>query len=175
MATDLICGTGGSTGAEVIGRINDLSQLDPRATGRIATPITVTIDDSTHALLPMMDTVVTQRGGFEVDLGTQTLVNNSGAKYNSVIVTIGLNVKFPGTESLDLWVYVNDQQYSASEFTVRGMGDHKPQSIFWQSDVTLQDGDRIDVRGVNANNGSYDLTIERTQFRIDSDYKDNIG
>ena len=176
MATDLTCGSGGSTGQEVIDRINGLTSLDLRATGRLTAPETVTITDTTTLVLPVADEARTQRGGFEVDITRHALVNASGKAYDSVIVTVGLNVRFPGNEQLDIWVYVNDVAYSAVEFTMQGRGNQKPQSIFWQSDVSLADGDIIDIRGTSPDAGtSYDLVIERTQFRIDADYKDGIA
>ena len=172
MATDLTCGSGGSTGAEVITRINRLSELDPRATGRIATPAIVSINDADVVILPVIDEARTQRSGFEVDVDNNRLVNNTGFDFESVIVTIGINVSFPGSEELDLWVYLNDTPYASSEFSMQGRGNTKPQSVFWQSDVAMAHGDYIDVRGKNSATGTYDLTIERTQFRIDGDRKD---
>ena len=175
MATDLICGTGGSTGAEVIQRINELSHLDPRATAHLLTPIAVDLDDTTTEKLPVFDDAKTERAGFEVNLNEYQLVNNSGQDFFSVLVSVGLNVRFPSTEQLDLWVYLNDQPYSTSEFTIRGQGTNKPTAVFWQSDVTLQDGDHIDLRAKNAASGSVTVTFERVQFRIDADYKENIA
>ena len=175
MATDLICGSGGSTGAEVIQRINELGILDPRATGHLATPVSITIDDTAAIKLPCIDDVVTQRGGFEVDATNHRLVNNSGQAYESVIVSIGLNVRFPGTETMDIWAYVNGTPYASSEFTLRGIGSNKPQSVFWQSDVTLNDGDYIEIWAMNGATGTADIDIERVQFRMDADYKDNIA
>ena len=175
MATDLTCGSGGSTGLEVITRINQLSELDPRATGHLLTAVQVDVNDTTPVILPCIDNVKTQRGGFEVDTTNYRLINNSGHTYDSVIVTIGLNVRFPSTEQLDVWAYLNGAPYATSEFTVKGEGTNKPSAVFWQSDVTLQDGDYIDLRVMNAASGSFTCTLERVQFRIDADYKDIIA
>jgi hypothetical protein len=152
-----------------------LSKFDPRATGRLTTPVSVDINDTAPVILPCIDDAKTQRGGFEVDTANYRLINNSGVNYDSVIVTIGLNVRFSGTETLDLWVYVNDTAYAASEFTVQGRGTNKPVAIFWQSDIQLNSGDYLDIRAMNADSGSFTCVIERTQFRIDADYKDGIA
>jgi len=174
MATQLTCGSSGSTGAEVINRINELSKVNPRATGRLSTPVVVTVDDTTEILLPCIDEARTERGGFVVDTNNYSLTNASGYDYESVLVSIGLNVRFSGTEQLDIWVYLNGQPYTTSEFTIKGEGTNKPVAVFWQSDVALANGDTIDIRAKNAASGSFDCTIERTQFRIDADYVDII-
>jgi hypothetical protein len=175
MATELECGSGGSTGLEVITRINQLSELDPRATGHLLTAVSVDVDDTTPVLLPCVDDAKTQRGGFEVDTTNYRLVNNSGNDYESVIVTIGLNVRFAGTEQLDIWAYKNGQPYSTSEFTIQGRGTNKPVAVFWQSDISLLNGDYIDLRAQNADTGTFTCVLERVQFRIDADRKDVIA
>jgi len=172
MATGLTCGSGGSTGAEVIDRINELSKLDPRATGHLLTAFVFTVGDTSPELLPCLDDIKTERGGFEVDLTNHRLLNNSGYDLESVIVSIGLNVRFSGNEQLDVWAYKNGQPYSTSEFTIKGEGTNKPSAVFWQSDIALDHGDYIYIRVMNAAGGSFDCTIERVQFRIDADWKD---
>ena len=175
MATDLTCGSSGSTGAEVTQRINQLSRLDPRATGHLLTAINVDVNDSTTVLLECMDNIKTQRSGFEVDLTGHRLINRSGHDFESVIVTIGLNVRFSGTEQLDVWAYKNGNPYATSEFTIKGEGTNKPSAVFWQSDISLADGDYIDLRVKNAASGSFTCVLERVQFRIDADFKDVIA
>ena len=175
MATDLTCGSGGSTGAEVIQRINELSELDPRATGHLTTPVSVDLNDTTDVKVPIIDAIVTQRGGFEVNTTNYRLINNSGHTFDSIIVSIGLNVRFSSSEIMDIYVYKNGALYSPSEFTLRGEGDNKPVSVFWQSDITLNDGEYIEVWARNGASGNVTVQLERTQFRMDADYKDIIA
>ena len=149
-------------------RLDKLEGPAPRATVRLANETTVTLtDDSTPIVLPIFDTIVTQRGGFGAVLNDYTLVNINAPDQLSVIMTVGINVRFPGTETLELQLYKNGQPYSSADFYLRGTGDNKPNAFFWQSDITLNAGDTIDLRGRNAATGSVDITFVRTQFRID--------
>ena len=175
MATPLKCGTGGSTGAEIVQRINDLATIDPRATAKLSAPVTVTLDDTTPVKLEIFDTTKTERTGFEVNLSQHRLVNNSGKSYYSAILTIGLNVRFPAQEKLDLWLYVNGVASSTSEFTIRGEGDNKPVAVFWQTDIQFNDGDYLELYGINAATGSVDVVFEHVHFRVEADYKDTIA
>ena len=174
MATELTCGAGGSTGQEVIDRINALSQVPPRATLRSSKDFLVNLDDTGYTKLEVFDDAVTSRGGFNADNALHRLVNNSGQVFDSVIVSIGLNVRFSGTEIMDVLVYINDAPYSGTEFSLRGEGDNKPISIFWQSDVTINPDDHIEVWAKNGATGNLSATIERTQFRMEADVIQNI-
>ncbi len=200
---DLTCGTGGSTGYEIVTRINEntngivgtkddiaenrnnivknegqivaLKAYDPRAAMRLNSAVDVDIsDDPTPILLPVFDTIITERGGFDANTGMYRLTNNTGYDIE-VTVSIGINIKFSSTEKLDVWVYHNDQPYTNSEFTVRGEGDTKPVAIFWQSVFDMANGDHIDIRGKNSSSGTYTATFERTHFRIDSTIQDVLA
>jgi hypothetical protein len=88
---------------------------------------------------------------------------------------VGINVRFSGSEQLDIWVYKNGDPYSTSEFTIQGRGTNKPVSAFWQSDISMLNGDYIDIRVQNADTGTFDCVFERVQFRIDAEIKDTIA
>jgi len=152
--------------------IAELQAPSPRATLHLGSPITITIGDS-PVKINVFDTAVTSRGGFTADAANSRLINDTGVTVDSVIVSIGLNVHFNGTEVLDIFAYVNGNPYSNYEFTLRGSGDTKPQAIFWQSDITLNDGDIIEIYAVNGKDASdIDVTFQRTQFRIDAEVQD---
>ena len=168
--TPLTCGTGGSTGLEIVTRINEVSQLTPRATLRTASTMSQTIDDSAPTKLLIFDGEVTSRNGFKADASTSELIVETG-NYESVIVSIGLNVTFPGSESMQIWAYVNDTPYSPYEFVIRGRGDAKPVMAFWQSDVALSEGDKVSLWAQSIS-GSIDVTFIRSQFRIDADHRE---
>ena len=193
----LTCGPSGSTGQEIIEQINtntddiavnatDIANLEtevtnldlrlqsveaptPRATMHLVNEVSVTLtDDPTPIVLPIFDAVVTERGDFNADLANYRLINN-GPDQDSVLVTMGVNVRFSGTETLELIAYVNGSAYNSAAFYLRGMGDNKPISLFWQSDIALASGDYIDLRARNASSGNVTVTFVRTQFRIDGD------
>jgi len=194
---DLTCGSGGSTGQEIITQINtntsDIAALDvrvtalegtntgtnpgqndatmsvPRVSCRTVNNTTITLDDVSFSIIPMFDSVVTERGGFEANLNGYSIGNASAPNQSSVVVSIGLNINFPSNETLELQLFINDQPYSDENFYIRGIGDNIPVAFFWQSELSLAEGDMLDVRGRNATGGTVDLDIVRTHFRLDGE------
>ncbi len=180
---DLTCGQGGSTGSEIIAQINKntealailntLAQVDPRGSLRLATEVTQTItDNATPVLLNCFDTVVTEQNGFTVTdpvSGTATITNDTGSTVKALLA-VGLNVDFPANETLELFIYIEGVQYSSLPLIIQGLGSDKPTSTYWESEVVLNDGATIDVRGRNADAGSYDITFLRTTFRLSASW-----
>ena len=200
----LSCGSGGSTGAEIVDRINlntdavedhdtrvndlettvvdhetriaanetaitALQQRAPRASMAVTTSQTLSLsDDATPTIIAIFDTVVTERGGLEADTTLGRLTNTSGGTFEDCVVSIGFDVEFPGTEEMELSVYHNGTPIAASPaFYLRGIGSNKPVVIFWQGEITLNDGDYIDIRARNAASGNVDVNVLRATYRID--------
>ena len=179
----LICGDNGSTASEVIEQINlntdELvahdgrlvvleNKIVPRGSLRLATVgTTQTITDAVEpALLIGLDTIVTERGDVDVDPVAYS-ITYTGPAADTAIITIGLNVAFPGTEELEVYLFINDIMYSDTPVALQGGNVDKPEIVFWQSDISLNTGDVMTVRGRNADAGSFDLTYLRTTFRVD--------
>ena len=173
---DLTCGQGGSTGAEIVARINELTKLDPRGSMRLAVEVVQQFtDDVEPIVMECFDTVVTERTGLVVDpLVGYSISNNTGHAFASAVVTVGLNIVFPGSESLEVYLYVNGIMYSDNPIVVQGDGNSKPTELFWQSDIALAVGDILDLRGRNEASGSYNCTFTRSTFRVDCDWKETL-
>ena len=197
---DLTCGEGGSSGQQIIDRINEntaaivinvdaiaaldvrLSALelpDPRASVRLAAivPAFTISDDVIPVLMPCFDTVVTEQGGYDayidpVDSGG-SLTNSTGGTMEALLA-VGMNVDFSGNETLEVYVYVNGAQYSALPMVIQGEGSGHPVGMYWESEIILDAGDTVDIRGRNGDTGSYDIAFLRCTFRIDSSVKDVI-
>ncbi len=137
---------------------------DPRASLRLDTDTDVNLTD-TYAKLNIFNQARVSRGGFTADEANDRLVNDSGKNIPNVLVSLGLNVLFPGNETMDILVYVNGSPYSNSEFTLRGYGDNKPQAIYWESDMPFNDGDVLEIYA-KSNSGDFTATFHRTHFSV---------
>ena len=182
---DLTCGQGGSNGTAIINRINEnthaldilniLAQVDPRGSLRLAAETTQTITDSSiPVLLGCFDTIVTTQNGLEPKLegdNKATIKNTTGSTIKAIL-SVGVNVDFPANETLEVFVYVNGVVYSDLPITVQGNGTDKPISAYWESEVILNADDVVDLRGRNADTGSYDITYLRSTFRITASWRE---
>ena len=169
--TDLTCGQGGSTGQEIVNRINKLSKLQPRGSMRTA-PITVSIPSaggSPVLVSPNFTEKVTEREGLAVDLAAGTITNNTGNGYSSAILTLGITADFPNNETLHLFAYVNGSPYSANPMAVSGEGNKDGVNMFWQSEFSLAAGDVIDIRAISSDATAFNVDITRATFRLDVD------
>lgn len=193
----LTCGNEGSTASETVAQINlnednialnegritaveatandNSDRLDviegglptPRGSLRLVASKTQTIDDAvTPVLLTAFDTVVTERNGIVVDEVAHS-ITYSGPDVESAIITIGLNIEFPGAEELETYLYINGNPYSDTPINLQGEGNGKPEIVYWQSDIALATDDVLTVRGRNADAGSFTLTYLRATFRLD--------
>jgi hypothetical protein len=189
----LTCGTDGSTGLEIVTQINTntdtlaahesrldsieqdivwLVKPDPKSTLKLeAERIQTITDDADPIVLEIADTALVQKGGFKADPVTHSLSNDSGRNYPITKMSISLNVSFPGSEELELYLYQNGSAASTAPFAIQGRGSGKPVAFTWMADFSFYDGDTIDIRARNADSGSFDLTILACQFRVESDYE----
>ena len=211
---DLTCGSGGSTGGEIIaqintntagvedhgpriddlettvadheGRIQDnetaiadhetristLEAEDPLAVMHLVNNTSISVDDTNFTVLPIFDEIVIERGGF-----TASTVDNSitiGKTVSACVVSIGINIEFPGTEILEVQIFVNGTSYADESFYLKGDGSTKPVALFWQSIVALNAGDVLDVRAKNAASGTLNATVERSHFSARSTAKEIV-
>jgi len=182
---DLTCGQGGSTGSQIIHRINEntqaldilniLAQVDPRGSLRLAVQATQTITDNVDpVLLGCFDTIVTTQNGLEPKLegDNKATIKNTTGSTAKVILSVGLNVDFPANETLEVFVYVNGVVYSDLPIIVQGLGSDKPISMYWESEIILNADDVVDLRGRNADAGSYDITYLRSTFRLTASWRE---
>ena len=125
------------------------------------------VDDATPVLLTCFDAIVTERGNLVPDEAANSIKYVGVDTINSAIVSIGLNVIFPGTEELEVYLYINNVAYSDTPINMQGEGTGKPTVNFWQSDIQLFENDELTLRGRNADAGSFDITYLRSTFRVD--------
>jgi len=196
---DLTCGQGGSTGAEIVGRINEntlagtdnlalidaltlrvaeLEMPDPRASLRLSTIVSgfQITDDATPVVMPCFDTVVIEQGGFDgfIDSGVSGSITNSTGFEIPALVAIGLNVDFPANETLEVYLYVDGVQYSTLPMIIQGNGNGKPVGLYWESEILLDIGAVLDIRGRNGDAGNYDIEFLRSTLRVDADWSERV-
>jgi len=173
---DLTCGEGGSNGAEIIERINELTKLDPTAALRLAAPKAQTFaDGAAPALMECFDTVVSQINGFTADGALYEIANGSDTQiFNDVRLVVGVNAHFTATEELELYTYINDVQYSAQPLSLHGLGDGKGTSIFWETTLTLSPLDKVTIKGKNGAAGALTVNYLRATLKIEADWKETL-
>ncbi len=196
---DLTCGQGGSSGQEIIDRINEntaaieanaaeivldeariveLEMPDPRASLRLGTvvPAFTVTDDLTPVVMPCFDTVVTEQGGFDglIVPDVSGSITNSNAFHIKALVAIGLNVDFSANETLEVYLYVDGLQYSGLPMVIQGEGSGHPVGMYWESEIDLPAGAVLDLRGRNGDPGSYDISFLRSTLRADADYSERV-
>lgn len=171
---DITCGQGGSTGQEIVDRINFLSRLNPRASMRITDTAIQPISDDAEpkVLTECFDATVTQRGGLAANHNAASITNNTGSDFSSAILSVGLNIALAANNTLEVYVFVNGVSYSNHPITITGEGVGSPIDTFWQSDIAIEAGDIVDIRGRNADIGLYDLSVFRSTMRLDVDNRE---
>lgn len=142
--------------------------IHDRGSLRLTTSDTQTISDGIEpVLLSCFDAVVTSRGKLVPNEIDNSIKYVGTDPIDTAIISIGLNVSFPGTEELEVYLYVNDVKYSGTPFNIQGQGASAPVVEFWQSDISLQENDILTLRGRNADAGAFDITYLRTTLRVD--------
>lgn len=140
-----------------------------RGSLRLSTTTTQALtDDATAIKLTCFDEGVTERGDILID-DTEGTIKYLGSPTSTAILTMGLNVSFPATESLELFLFKNDVVYSTNPLVLTGDGTTDPTETFWQSDIPLAEDDVLDIRGRNGKTGSFTITYLRATFRLDVD------
>jgi len=171
----ITCGQGGSTGTEIVDRINELAKLDPRATLVLADASTLATqditDNATKQLLLAYDTITTQQTGFVGDLTAQTVGNNTGHRFESVILTVGLNLEFSG--ELEFGAFIDGFQIGESH-GLQGRGAGKPVALNWQADYYLDSGSVIDIRARVVGSGNITVTYKSAHLRIDASWRETM-
>ena len=124
-------------------------------------------DDALPVLLTCFDAEVTTRGDLVPDAAGNSITYIGVDPIPSAVISMGLNVEFPGTEELEIYLYINDVMYTDTPVNMQGNGAGNPEIIFWQSDISLAENDVLTLRGRNADLGSFLLTYLRTTLRVD--------
>jgi len=137
--------------------MGELYEILAKAAMRLSAPATQSIDDADFSVLEF-DEVTVQRGGFNADPSTNSITVPSSGLYS---VHIGVDGTFPGSEMLELMVFVDGAAYSPNSLVLQGRANQKPVSLYWESTVDLVAGATIDVRGRNGESGSFNLNFQR--------------
>jgi hypothetical protein len=180
MAVDeLTCGQGGSNGAEIIARLNELTKLDPKVSMRLTNyathPTQVINDDPTPVLLQAFDTIITERTGFVAEVASQSLKNNSGHPFNSVNLTFGLNVEIASTEKMQVYLCVNGEVVNLdTPIVITGGGTGNPVEITWDLDGALPAGAVVDLRARNAATGTLTIKYLLAYFRMEASWRETL-
>ena len=134
-----------------------------RASMRLGNPTSTTFDDTNWTVLPF-DTVTQTKNGFVCDINNGTITVPRDGIYE---VSSGVDAGFPGTEELNLMVFVNGSPYSSYPMAIQGRSNNKPVALYWESTVSLSAGDVLDIRGQNGDSGSFTCNILRMIFAVD--------
>ena len=133
-----------------------------KASMRLSAPFTQPISDAAYVPLEY-DQVTVERGGMTCDINNNLIRVASTGLYS---IKFGVDGNFPGQEMLELMAFVNGVAYSSYPVVLQGRPSQKPVSVFWESTAELTDGDDIDIRGRNAESGTFDLNLQRMYFTI---------
>jgi len=142
--------------------MGELYEILAKAAMRLHNAQIVSVNDTTWSVLPF-DEVTVERGGFSCSTTTHSIVVPSSGLYS---IHQGVDAGFPGTEELNLMSYVNGSPYSSEYLAMQGRSNNKPVSMFWESTVTLNAGDEIDIRCLNGDSGNFDLRVIRMYFAM---------
>lgn len=173
---NLSCGQGGSTGAEIIQRINELTKLDPSG----AMNLTVTkeqtfTDDEEPILITAFDNITIERTGIAVDASVNySITNNTGHSFDKALIHVGFNIEFPAGESLETYAYINGVRVPNSLFVIQGEGNGKPISAYWSAILAIPQGFAVDIRGRNADGGSFTCNFLNSVLHLDCDWKETL-
>jgi hypothetical protein len=140
----------------------ELFEILGKGAMRLSTPATQEITDSAFTILEFDSTTI-ERGGVVCDPVTNSITVPSTGLYT---VNHGVDANFPGRELLAIMTFVNGVEYDPNYLYIQGRANQKPVSISWQSTVTLNAGDVIDMRGMNGEAGSFDLNLHRMYLAI---------
>lgn len=194
MAKEVTCGEGGSTGTEWAKRINTLSQHRPNASVRLNgnTPIIQTFTDDIEPIpMKFANLVIIERNGFNasIDANDIPILVNTGVpsllEFNAsgdiplAELSVGINAEIDGVgDSLEIYLYTSTDggtvwtPTSESPFILQGMGTGKPASIYWLAQLPIQGGEMFQLRGRNADAGSFDCIFRRGNMRLVCDISD---
>lgn len=173
---DLTCGEGGSNGAEIIERINQLTKLDPTAALRLGTAKAQTFaDGAAPELMTCFDAVVSEINGFTADAVAGSVTNGSSTQiFTDVRLVIGVNAHFATTEELEIYTYINDVQYSTQPLSMNGLGNGKGVSMFWETTLSLNPLDVVTLKAKNGAAGALTVNYLRATLKIEADWKETL-
>ena len=132
---------------------------------KLSGPTSLPINDTTFTLIPM-DELVVERGSFDVDPAAGTITVTKDGLYE---VKSGVDVAFPGTEELQLMIFVNGNPADPDNMAIQGRGNNRPVSLFWAVTTQLSAGDVVDIRAINGDSGNTTLNFIRCKLSVEND------
>ena len=194
---DLICGEGGSTGIEIVAAINantnqkgDLTLLTTTAKDTLVNAVNelhtlvglpskgsmrlegdlVQVIGNTYETMECFNAVSSQRGEVLVTAGAVGSIQYTGTEIDrEAELHYGINADFASNEEIEVIPYLNGVEYSDDPITLRGLGNGKPVSFFWISQVTLQPNDIITLMARSSITNDITLTFQRTVLAMKID------
>ncbi len=136
-----------------------------KAAMRLATPAVQLVGDTVWVVVDC-DTIVVQRGGMTASTATNEITVPKTGLY---AISFGIDAEFAANDQLDVVGFIDGVQYSLEPAAMQGNGAGKPESMFWQSTVTLNAGEAIDIRMRNGDVGNVDPLVRRVSFSITED------
>jgi len=132
-----------------------------KASMRLSAPVDVVGVDTAYALFPM-DQVVSQNECV-ADAATHSITVNKAGNY---YISRGIVAGFNGSEEMALMLHVNDVAYSTYPLTLQGRSNTKPVTMYWTDEVTLNTGDKVDLRVKNFDTGSVTFHVKRATLQV---------
>lgn len=144
----------------------ELFNILAKASMRLSAPITEVYADNVYSVIHAFDAKVVERGGMIANPATSTITVSDTAWYK---LRVGINFTARSSEELQVIAYVNDVPYSSNPISIQAQGTDKPTEAFWESDLQLNAGDVVDLRGKNGDIGNIDIEFTRTTFAVTKD------
>ena len=136
-----------------------------KAAMRLKTPAVQIVGDTDWVTVDC-DTIVVERGGLTANIADNKM---TAPKTGLYVIRFGIDAEFAANDELDVVGFVNDVEYSLEPAAIQGAGMGKPVNMFWESTITLNAGDEVDVRMRNGDAGNIDPLIRRVYFSISED------
>lgn len=130
---------------------------------RLASPIAQDFSDSGYTVMGVFDTSTRERGGVTPHPTENNIAVRDAGDYT---LNIGVNFECLATEEFDMIPYVNGVAMSTYPIRLQGAGAGKPVAVTWSSEIVLGAGAVVDIRAINGDAGSVNVTFSRTYFTL---------
>ena len=130
----------------------------------------VQVIGNTYETMECFNAVSSQRGEVLVTAGAVGSIQYTGTEIDrEAELHYGINADFASNEEIEVIPYLNGVEYSDDPITLRGLGNGKPVSFFWISQVTLQPNDIITLMARSSITNDITVTFQRTVLAMKID------
>ena len=130
----------------------------------------VQVIGDTYETMECFNAVSSERGEVLVTARTVGSIQYTGTEIDrEAELHYGINADFASNEEIEVVPYLNGVEYSDDPITLRGLGNGKPVSFFWISQVTLQPDDIITLMARSSITNDITVTFQRTVLAMKID------